>query len=168
MLSLTRTIVAAIVLIIAAIFDIKKQRIPNSLTFPAFFVGLILMCITENFQTILINIICVLAIFLFGATGILGLGDIKLLMALTVLYGWSSTLLSFALASVILLIFTSFVNPVETWIYITKFFRRIRREKVPFNKKATKYVFAPFLLFGAVITYIFVDTNGPQLFFKMI
>lgn len=168
MLLFARLIIAAIVLIVAAIFDFFKQRIPNFITFPAFFVGLILMCITDDLHTILINIICVLAIFLFGATGILGLGDIKLLMALTVLYGWSSTLISFALASVILLIFTSIVNPIETWIYITKFFRRAKREKVPFNKKSTKYVLAPFLLLGAIITFIFVDANGPQLFFKLI
>ena len=58
-----RLIIAAITLILAAIFDLSKQRIPNFITFPAFSVGLILMCISDDLRTILINIICVLTIF---------------------------------------------------------------------------------------------------------
>lgn len=69
----------------SAATDFVCRRIPNYITIPFFIVGLILTGLVAPLDYI-VKITAALAVFLFGMTGLLGLGDIKLIMALCVIW----------------------------------------------------------------------------------
>ena len=87
----------------AAVIDIKSKRIPNIITFPAMIIGITLTSIF-NTQHLAQCVIMMVALFLFGATGLMGLGDIKLLMAVASTSGIMFTITVIGAAVALLLI----------------------------------------------------------------
>ena len=87
----------------AAIIDQKTSKIPNWLTFPFIAVGLILTGIF-NIAFLPQCLLTIIGLFLFGMLGLIGLGDIKLLMVVASTCGALYTILVLVFASIILFI----------------------------------------------------------------
>ncbi len=140
-----------VVMATAATLDIRTRRIPNWLTFAAAITGLILTYIMDWREGI-VRTIAVTAVFFAGATGCLGLGDLKLFMALTALQGVLPSLISIFIASCALLI----VKVIKGKYAVDM--RRLRDadraaegERVPF---------APYMLLGycSYLAYFVIDS----------
>ncbi|MCI9553512.1 MAG: prepilin peptidase [Acutalibacter sp.] len=71
----------------AALLDLKWGRIPNWLTFPAMLLGVLYIFWQYGAGAGVERCILLLALFLTGTLSIIGMGDLKLLMALGALNG---------------------------------------------------------------------------------
>lgn len=156
-----RTVIAAVICLAAAIFDYKTTKIPNKFIFPVIILSLIFSLIFYPLISTGTSVLFVLLLFLYGMTGWMGLGDIKLLMALTFIGSWKMSLFTLVLSSIYLMIFGFLANPTETGFYMRKMLNRFRLKKEPLYKKSTKYKFAPFILLGALSYSVFFDPSGP-------
>lgn len=158
---MVQSILAAVTCLAAAVFDIKTNKIPNKLTFPMIIVGLVLSLIFAPIKETIISSVIVVALFFLGMTNLIGLGDIKLLMAVTMIGGWKMGVFSFIIATIYLCICAYIINPIETGFYITKTIKRLHFQKQKFNKNSTKYTFAPFMFLGVLTFILFLDENSP-------
>lgn len=84
-------LILIILLLTASFFDAKEKRIPNFLTFPVIFTGLILNIIMNGLDGITFSFygfLIGLAIFFIPfALGLMGAGDVKLMAAIGALMG---------------------------------------------------------------------------------
>lgn len=97
-----RTLIGLGFLIPAAIIDVKTQKIPNYITFPMIFSGLILAILwggIEWHQIVIIYLICIACVFFSG----IGMGDVKLMMGMVCYFTPINTCLIVGLASFILI-----------------------------------------------------------------
>lgn len=85
-------------LIICAVFDLKCRKVPNAITLPLMLCGLLLTALTE-LLLLPYKLLFASCLFFFGMTGLLGLGDIKLLMSLGLAWKPEYALFSAALSS---------------------------------------------------------------------
>jgi len=92
-------VIALVVALIAAVFDLRQHRIPNRLTYPSIILGFVLqgvfgwkggvVFVWKGLLNALLG--CLLAggiMFLFYAVRAMGAGDVKLLAAIGALVGW--------------------------------------------------------------------------------
>jgi prepilin peptidase CpaA len=74
-----------------SIFDVKSCRIPNFITFPGFFIGLVLHLGLGGWRGLLgslaAGVICGLIFLVFYIAGGMGAGDVKLMMAVGCIAG---------------------------------------------------------------------------------
>jgi Flp pilus assembly protein protease CpaA len=163
-LFIIQAVIAAVTCLAAAIFDIKTNQIPNKLTFPVISIGLILTLITQPITTFIIAFVAIIIWFFLGMTNFMGLGDIKLVMAITAIGGCHMGIISFIIGILFLCLFALVTNPIETGVYVHKMLRRLRFKKEPIYKGSTKYKFAPFLFLGVIFYILFVDKYSPFMF----
>ena len=109
-------LITIIILFLAGLFDVKKRIIPNLITFPAIAVGLLLTGIGVSANAALIRSAAILILFFLSMLHFLGMGDIKLLMAVIALQGIKT--------AIFILVLGSFLN-IIVWI--------IRRRKSVFS-----------------------------------
>lgn len=155
-----RSVIAAVICLAAAVFDIKTRKIPNKLTFPAIIVGMFLTLVFRPLSYTIVIVSILGFLFFFGMTDFIGLGDIKLLMAVIAVGGWEMGTWAFLLAILLLFFYACIENPIETYIYIEKMFARLKFKRRAVNKESTRYVFAPFLLLGVTIYIVFIDKEA--------
>ena len=138
------------ILIISAIFDKKTMRIPNWLTFGGMGAGLLITYIM-SWQTGLISTGVIILLFFLGMTGFVGLGDLKLLMALVALQGWQPALITLGVASIGLVIIK-----VKNEHYAVNM-KRLKDKELA--AEGIKVPFAPYLLAGYImyLMYFVVD-----------
>lgn len=95
---LIHTIIPIVLVVIGALFDVKEKRIPNKLTFPALFIGLIGNILLSGFSGLsfsLLGFIAGLLIFMIPyALGAMGAGDVKMMAAVGAIMGWRFVLVS--------------------------------------------------------------------------
>lgn len=99
-------IALVIVLVVsAAIIDVRSQRIPNYLTMPGWGIGLMYHVLASGKDGLIFSLaglilgICVLLFFYFlGGTGA---GDVKLMGAIGALLGWEGVLKAFILSALL-------------------------------------------------------------------
>ena len=156
-----RTVIAAVICLAAAIFDYKTTKIPNKFIFPVIILSFIFSLICYPLINTGFSVLFVVLLFFFGMTGWMGLGDIKLLMALSLIGTWKMGVFTFALSSIYLMIFGFLVSPYETGFYAKKMLNRFKLKKEPLYKKSTKYKFAPFIMLGVLSYSIIFDPAGP-------
>lgn len=146
MVTLTEFIVTSAFLTLASFFDLKTNKIPNWITFPSIIGGIVFSVFFH--QDWLWQIGFVIGAFFFGMTGLLGLGDIKLLMAL---YAWNnitSASQAFLAASILVIIAGEILSrgnsrrgiQLAHTIYLTR--------SMPQDKSGIAIPFAPFLFVG--------------------
>ena len=70
----------------SACFDAKYRRVPNYITFPAMVIGLLLAGFPFTKESY-IRLFALLIIFLLGQNRLMGMGDLKMIMAVAALRG---------------------------------------------------------------------------------
>lgn len=133
MLSNLNNLTLIILLFIAAFFDLKEKRIPNFLTFPIIFIGLILNIIMNGLNGCLFSfygfLIGLAVFFIPFALGLMGAGDIKLMAAIGALMGWKFTVISslFSAIAGIFVVFGYLIYKKKLFGYFKKYFINIAR-----------------------------------------
>ena len=153
---------SALLLIVASIFDIKTGKIPNWLVvlFAAIAIGsFILSLILLADYTIFYRLILVIAVFLFGALRLIGLGDIKLIMVLALLNHPVTILLAVALACACVVCYALLKNPSQTRLQILSSLEILRTRSTKNATKNFRVPFAPALAIGYCVI------GGIQLFY---
>lgn len=145
-------VVCSVMMVIAAIIDKKKMRIPNWITFPSIFLGLALNFVI-SWQEGLISLGIIIVLFFIGAIGFLGMGDLKLMMAVVALKGWLCAIVVLGVASILLA-----VHKVKIEKYQLNFKRLIKPNE---TDGGLRVPFAPYMLLGYVF-YFFTYVITPQ------
>ena len=135
----------------ACIYDIHTRRIPNILTFGSLIAGLVMIYLTD-WQEGVARTLAITALFFVGSTGCLGLGDLKLVMALTALQGFLPTLITLFIASSALLV-----------VKVVKGRYKVDMRRLKDADKAAegeKVPFAPYMLVGyaSYLAYFVIDS----------
>lgn len=135
-----------VALAVAAYFDIKSFRIPNKLTFPVMTVGLILSVFLSPAET-LRRAAAIILLFFFGMLHLMGMGDLKLCMAITALRGWQEMLYMILGACVSMLLYCVLKNPKKSFYEIKAAFICMFWRMPPIGG-GQQYPFSVFLLVG--------------------
>ena len=149
-----KTTLMILVLILSSIADIKTTKIPNIITLPFLFIATIITCI-YNRGTLIENIIAIIGLYFLSVIGVMGMGDIKLVMGLTMLVGVKTTLYGVLLSCIALAVY-SFSKDTET---TTKEIKLALKSLTQMDISSIamsqhKIVFAPFLSIGYSLVYI--------------
>lgn len=156
-----KAVIAAVTCLAAAAFDIKKGIIPNKLTFSMILVGLAINVCLFAWKELIISLMVIIALFFIGMLDIIGLGDIKLIMAVTAVGGAKMSGAAFLIGILALCFYAVFFNPYETSLYVQDMKKRLRFKKVKLYKKSTKYAFAPYMLFGTMVYSLLLSPLSP-------
>lgn len=152
-------ILSLLLLAPATYWDIKEKRVPNFIVFPGMAVGLsllVLKCIYDgSILSGIENLGLFVLLFLFGMTGLLGLGDIKLLMALSLVNDPVTLLLSIALAC-LLIVFVQIVKQgrkiiAKLW---AGFGMILTKKLTPVARNADTVPFVPYFLITFLVTFL--------------
>lgn len=143
------TALCALTLFAASVTDLYNRRIPNWITVPAIGSGLAMAAITGS-RSVWIVFAGILIIFFAGMSGVMGGGDLKLIMAVTAFCGVMPALYSVGIASVSVIVVAATSSPRETFSAVKNGLRCvIGRTKIV--KQGRRVPFAPYLLFGFVV-----------------
>ena len=141
-------------LVTASLIDIKTKKIPNYITLPAFIIAVILTIIYAR-SSFLENTIATIVCFTFGALGLMGLGDIKLIMCIIMLCGWHTALFG-VLFSAFIFVAIHFLQHPDTIIgEIKKAVLGVFKGTLHVNGESRK-AFAPYISVGTLISYVII------------
>ena len=145
-------ILAMTMLTVCAYTDMRDRKVLNIITFPMMAIGLILSSFV-SLELLFLRFLCLLLFFLFGMMRIMGMGDLKLLMALTALRGIYETTYTMFFAALLLIIYCAMERPKETALVMkdTAMFLAVRR-KIK-TRSETRYPFAVFIAIAYPIGY---------------
>lgn len=148
-MEIIKLIIMLLFLVPASIIDNRTNKIPNYISFSFITMGF-LWCLMFDTYNIWSSLLAVIGLFFFGMFGLMGIGDIKLLMGISLYCGYKTMLLT-VMISLLLLALTEFIlAPKKTVIVIRDVF--IGKLSVyDGNKKP----FSVYILFGLLISFIF-------------
>ena len=143
-------LITAVVLLISSINDVISRKISNYITIPAFFAGIVLTVLNDP-KELIIKTIFAFIYFYIGSFRIIGLGDVKLLIALTYIYGVQNTSYIFLGAVVVLFIYCLITKFQETKRMIKNTVDVIfyKAKLIVYSKE--KYPFAVFLSISFIL-----------------
>ncbi|UZP68789.1 A24 family peptidase [Desulfovibrio mangrovi] len=149
-------------LLLSSAFDIRKQKIPNAITFPSIIAFILIHGYYDGFSGILFSIsgmaIAFGTMFIPYAIGVMGAGDVKLMMSVGACLGPNGALAAFLFTSIAGGIYAlivmmlhknalrSFFKRFIAWYAVALGSRRL--ETFPENNKADM----PMLCYGLAIT----------------
>ena len=138
-------------LAISSLYDLKYRKVPNVVTIPLILCGLLLTCLTE-LPMLPYKLFYAACLFFFGMTGLLGLGDIKLLIGLGAVWVPEYALLSAALASLFIFLHHIIRRRIELPSLLKRsglclLHMRPTQERSSYNSVP----FAPYLLFSYIL-----------------
>lgn len=155
-------VLIVIVGVLASIFDCRTMKIPNAISFSFMGVGIVWNALF-NKESWWMNLIAFVIIFLFGSLRLMGLGDIKMLMGLTLIAGWYCTLLSILFSCVLFALIQMVFRFKQTWYTINNTLFLIKTGNVTEIKKSTvvsdKKPFFIYILFGYIISFFLIKSN---------
>lgn len=141
---------AIVVTAIGAYTDCRWRRVPNYLTFPAMAAGLICSFCT-GWEIGVARVVLVLILFGFGALNLVGLGDLKLLMAIGALTGMLCLLFTIAIAEILLLLHQWALDHKNTAMDVRAgLFSILSRRFDSGYGTGRKVAFAPYILAGLI------------------
>lgn len=110
--NMVRIGITAWLLLISSYTDLKRRKVYNSITFPAMAAGLILCAATSAIH--LPGRMISLAVWFFmGALHLMGMGDLKLLMAVCAIWGFRTSLFSLLFGCLFLAAYSTVMDPKE-------------------------------------------------------
>ena len=151
---------AIILLTVLSVYDIRTKRIPNRIVFTGMGIAFILFVINSIFRfddgLHWIRLCLFVSIFFFGMTNLIGLGDIKLLMALSLITHPVSLCFAVALACLFMVVYAIIRNPRKTILKIQFSMLNVYRNSIPSVTRENEETipFVPFLLAGYIVTTI--------------
>ena len=142
------TLCLVIILLIAgAAMDLQYFRVPNILTFPAMAAGLFL-CGLQHQGAVMERLLWFVIFFMFGMTGIMGMGDLKLCMAVLSIRGLKETGVMMLGATVFMSIYCIFSNRKDAEAGLKESVCAILHGVRPSSVTGYEYPFAFFLAMG--------------------
>lgn len=145
------TLILFAILISAATADVLTMKIPNIITIPAIFLGLMSV---KDYADLIFKIIAIVVIAIIGYTRIMGMGDLKLWMATATFIGLLDSIYAIGIASalfIIILLLFDYKATIKTM--------RIFKNQILYQQKIKKfdqkaYPFGPFMALGVIIMVI--------------
>lgn len=148
-MSLVLEAISLLIVGCAAIQDKKNGTIPNILTFPSIVIGLICTFVFQGINEGVERGILLVVLFFIGGFYIMGMGDLKLLMAIGAMNGTVCLIVTVGFAALILLVKELICHPGETWIDIKAGVRSLLT--LQFDESygtGRKVSFAPYIFLG--------------------
>lgn len=153
MLEILTQSLTMITLICAAYSDVKSRRIPNNLTFPVMGIGLLLAGFPFRAEAY-IRIAGWLVLYMVGRARLMGMGDLKLCMAVLCMRGIHDTWVMFVSGLLIMTCYC-FITDRENTIYAFKnVYNMIFYHGKLVIQSTKKYPFAVFLALGYLCTFL--------------
>lgn len=131
----------------SACFDAKYRRVPNYITFPAMVIGLLLAGFPFTKESY-IRLFALLIIFLLGQTRLMGMGDLKMIMAVAAWRGYREAWWMFLLGVLIMTAFCFLTEPRQTAEAFHNVFRLFKYRTGTLERNGKEYPFAVFLALG--------------------
>lgn len=142
-----------ITLICAAYSDVKSRRIPNNLTFSVMGIGLLLAGFPFRAEAY-IRIAGWLVLYMVGRARLMGMGDLKLCMAILCMRGIHDTWVMFVSGLLIMTCYC-FITDRENTIYAFKnVYNMIFYHGKLVIQSTKQYPFAVFLALGYLCTFL--------------
>lgn len=140
-------IVTASLLLISAITDLKYRKVKNIFTFPSMGIGLFLTGI-QSIKELLVRVIWICGMFIVSTFGVMGMGDVKLIMAIIALRGYWEALLCVLFGSIAMILYCLITERTLMIESLKDTFRfLIYRTHIP-KRSDKKYPFAFFMALG--------------------
>lgn len=151
----TISILAALLILgVSAYYDSNTMKIPNQVTFPAILAGLVYSLIFFHTGSFFSRLAAIAVLFFFGMLDLMGMGDLKLCMAVTAWAGWKHTLFMVLFASLFMLLYCAMEDRAKTWKEIKATILKLVY-RIPVNGRNGKcYPFSVFLLLGFLVARI--------------
>lgn len=150
-------IISIVLLVLASITDIKYKKIPNIITLTGICIGVIFQITTSiilhSYSFLIISLIAIIALFFIGMTGILGLGDIKLLIALTALNGIMPAIMTAGFGSLYVILISLITRTKEATGELKMGIQTLLF-KLPIYRNGRSVPFAPYMLAGYISAMI--------------
>lgn len=146
-----RAVLTAVLLSLAVYTDVKERKVLNKHTFPSALAGLVL-CAAGSWKEALLRM-AVIAVEVFSSVfGLMGMGDLKLLIALTAIWGFYPVLFTVLFACAVMVCYSLITNHREFCMAMINVKNRFfYKTPIPTEGK-TRYPFAVFIASGFVIT----------------
>lgn len=148
--------------ICAAMFDCKTMKIPNAISFSLMGFGIV-WNVLFNKEDWWINFIAFMIIFLFGSLRLMGLGDIKMLMAFSLIAGWYCTLFTILFSCVLFIVVQFVFNFKNTLFVINSTLFYMKSKNIKEIKESTsdsdKKPFFIYILLGYIISFVLITFN---------
>ena len=142
--------ICLLLMLLAGIIDVKTRKIPNYITFPAFGIGIVLTFFINGIYSLIP--VLLFTVFMFGISifGIMGLGDVKLLIAESSLVGVFNALLTLSIGSIAVVVIYFLTKPkmMESEVRLGLINLSTGNWKGVFDGKTIPM--APFLLIGFI------------------
>ena len=148
MLYILKIIILISLLIAASYTDIKYRKIPNELVIVGTVIGLILI---GSLKAFFIQIFIFLFLFMLSALHIMGAGDIKLWMMITVYTGFYQSCIIMSVAALLLCFYAFVLSNREARLILRHMFLSLRTRTKPIIIEQTQYAFAPFICASAIL-----------------
>lgn len=142
------------ILAIASYTDLKYRRVPNWLTFPGMITGILLCGIFER-GDLTSRLIWLIAFFFIGMLAIMGMGDLKLMMAIIALRGIMTASITLLAGSLLLLFYCIITEGIDkVWSGFKIAITCLRLNNINRELEGKKYPFAVFISMGYICTFI--------------
>jgi len=135
----------------AAFFDLRRNGIPNQVTFPGIMAGAVITLVTASEP--LIKLLVFLLLFLLGPY-LFGEGDVKLSMMAVMLLGTRIFILSFLISQLLILLVAALTRPAETRKVLRFLFSCTNYSKQLLIPHAASFPFAPALFISCSMVLV--------------
>lgn len=141
---------------VAAGIDLKTKKIPNLLICVGALTAVCFIVFIEHLGSAeaVIRIVSVIILFFFGMLRLIGLGDIKLWMVITLFIGILRSSIIIAAASLLLVIWQNIVNNKEARRLTFLAFYQLKIEKKIVIYEQKKHAFAPYVAVATTIMFL--------------
>lgn len=161
-LQLYEIAISMLILAVFSVIDYDTKKVPNIAIFSFMGIGAVFLIVREClvFQpvSLVLRLTLFVLLFLFGMTGLIGLGDIKLLMTLSLLNNPLRILSAVFIACILVIVYSVVKSPRQTinrlQSFLQLFYLTKSAQKSATNR--TRIAFIPFIAIGYVVACFIV------------
>lgn len=144
-------IITLIILLISAITDYTSYRVYNIITFPSMLAGL-LLCRFPFSASSCIRLAWMVVFFLIGQLHLMGMGDLKLCMAVIALRGIEEAAWMLLSGAILLFLYCFITDRSNTVLMLKDTCNTLFYHTPVIKRTDKKYPFAVFLALGYILT----------------